>query len=209
MAKVLLFNGSPIKEGNTWIALSEVAKTLEKEGIQTEILQLGNKPVRGCIACQTCKTKGNGVCVFDDDMCNELCRKAGEADGFVFGSPVYWGQPNGALLAIIQRALYANSQNFAYKPFANVAVCRRGGATATFSAMNMAFQMVNMPQVTSQYWNIVYGRAPGEAALDIEGLQTMRTLAQNMTWMLKSFNSQNAPAHPEREPWEPMNFIRE
>ncbi|MCH3995433.1 MAG: flavodoxin family protein [Prevotella sp.] len=208
MTKVLLINGSPIKEGNTFIALSEVAKTLEQEGIETEILQLGNKPVRGCIACQTCKKKDNGLCTFDDDVCNKLCKKAAEADAFVFGSPVYWGQPNGALLAVIQRALYADGKDFSYKPFANVAVCRRGGATAAFSTMNMAFQMLNMPQVTSQYWNVVYGRTPGEASQDIEGLQTMRTLAYNMSWMLSKIKTTNTPARPKSETWSPMNFIR-
>lgn len=206
--KVLLFNGSPIKDGNTFIALSEVARTLNAEGIDTEILQLGNRPVRGCIACGECRKKGDGKCTFDDDACNQLCKAAEQVDGFVFGSPVYYGQPNGALLAVVQRALFANGKHFEYKPFANVAVCRRGGASASFATMNMAFQMMNMPQVTSQYWNITYGAAPGETAKDTEGLQTMRTLAHNMAWMLKSLNTKEHLPHPEKEAQQRMNFIR-
>lgn len=205
--KVLLVNGSSRKEGNTFTALQELARTLESEGLETEILQLGNKPVRGCIGCGVCKKKANGRCTFDDDVCNQLCSAADSADAFVFGSPVYYGQPNGALLAVVQRALFANGSHFTNKPFATVAVCRRGGATAAFSTMNMAFQMMSMPQVTSQYWNIVYGRDPGEAALDKEGMQTMRTLARNMAWMVKSLNGQPT-AVPQREEWQPMNFIR-
>ena len=205
--KVLLVNGSPRKQGNTFTALQELARTLESEGLETEILQLGNKPVRGCIGCGVCKKKANGRCTFDDDVCNQLCSAADSADAFVFGSPVYYGQPNGALLAVVQRALFANGSHFTNKPFATVAVCRRGGATASFSTMNMAFQMMSMPQVTSQYWNIVYGRDPGEAALDKEGMQTMRTLARNMAWTVKSLNGQPT-AVPQREEWQPMNFIR-
>ena len=205
--KVLLVNGSSRKEGNTFTALQELARTLESEGLETEILQLGNKPVRGCIGCGVCKKKANGRCTFDDDVCNQLCSAADSADAFVFGSPVYYGQPNGALLAVVQRALFANGSHFTNKPFATVAVCRRGGATASFSTMNMAFQMMSMPQVTSQYWNIVYGRDPGEAALDREDMQTMRTLARNMAWMVKSLNGQPTAA-PQREDWQPMNFIR-
>lgn len=206
--KVLLVNGSSVKNGNTFIALSEVAKTLEAEGIETEIVQIGNKPVRGCIACGTCKAKGNGRCTFDDDTCNRILEKVDTADGFVFGSPVYYGQPNGALLALIQRMLFADGSNFQFKPVANVAVCRRGGATAAFQTMNMAFEMMNMPQVPSQYWNIAYGRTPGEAAQDKEGMQTMRQLGRNMAWMLKKFHNEPMADKPETETWNPMNFIR-
>ena len=206
--KALLVNGSPFKEGNTYLALNEVARTLQSEGIETEILQLGNKPVRGCIACGGCRKAGNGCCVFDDDFCNQLCRAAREADAFVFGSPVYYGQPNGALLAVIQRALFAAGKYFEFKPYANVAVCRRGGASASFATMNMAFQMMNMPQVTSQYWNIAYGAAPGETAQDVEGLQTMRTTARNMAWILKSLHAERAPEHPQKEEQQRLNVIR-
>lgn len=206
--KVLLINGSPVREGNTFIALNEIAKTLNEEDIETEFLGIGNRPVRGCIACGVCKRKANNRCTFDDDICNRLIEKAEEADAFVFGSPVYYGQPNGALLAIIQRALYAADDVFAYKPVANVAICRRGGATMAFQTMNMAFEMVNMPVVTSQYWNIAYGSAPGETAQDIEGLQTMRTLAHNMAWMLRKFHADGSTDRPKSEDWTPMNFIR-
>jgi multimeric flavodoxin WrbA len=206
--KVLLINGSPRKEGNTAIALAEVAKQLGKEGIDSEIVWIGNKPIRGCIACGQCKAKGLGRCVFDDDICNKISEKFNESNALIVGSPVYYGQPNGALLSIIQRAFYSNGANISGKPAASVAVCRRGGATAVFESLNMPFQMMNMPIVTSQYWNIVYGRTEGEAAMDIEGLQTMRTLARNMAWLLKSTNGVKAPGRPNEEAWEAMHFIR-
>ena len=206
--KVLLINGSPRKEGNTSIALSEVAHQLSKEGIDSEIVWIGSKPIRGCIACGQCKEQGLGRCIFDDDVCNRISEKFAEADALIVGSPVYYGQPNGALLSIIQRAFFSNGVNISGKPAASIAVCRRGGATAVFEALNMPFQMMNMPIVTSQYWNIVYGRAPGDAALDTEGLQTMRTLARNMAWLLKSTNGAKAPGRPADEAWEAMHFIR-
>lgn len=158
--KVLLINGSAHQKGNTFHALSMAAKTLAAQGIETEIMQIGNKPVRGCIACGVCKKKGNNRCTFDDDVCNRFLEKAADADGFIFGSPVYYGQPNGALLAVVQRMLMAGGSLMKDKPVANVAVCRQGGATATYQTMNMAFEMMNMPIVTSQYWNIVYGQKP-------------------------------------------------
>ncbi len=147
--KVLLINGSAHQKGNTFHALSMAATTLEAQSIETEIMQIGNKPVRGCIACGVCKKKGNNRCTFDDDVCNRFLEKAADADGFIFGSPVYYGQPNGALLAVVQRMLMAGGSLMTNKPVANVAVCRRGGATATYQTMNMAFEMMNMPIVTS------------------------------------------------------------
>ena len=206
--KVLLINGSPRKQGNTFTALSEVAKTLEKNGIEAEIVQMGMKPVRGCIACGQCKAKGNNKCVFDDDVCNRISEKMATADALVVGSPVYYGQPNGAVLSLMQRMFFSATSVFDGKPAAAVAVCRRGGATAAFQTLNMPFMMMNMPVVTSQYWNIAYGREPGEAALDVEGMQTMRTLADNMAFMLKSIHAGGQPQCPEREPWQPMHFIR-
>ena len=206
--KVLLINGSPRKEGNTSITLSEVAKQVSIEGIDSEMVWIGNKPIRGCIACGQCKEQGLGRCVFDDDVCNRISEKFAEADALIVGSPVYYGQPNGALLSIIQRAFFSNGANISGKPAASIAVCRRGGATAVFETLNMPFQMMNMPIVTSQYWNIVYGRTPGDAALDTEGLQTMRTLARNMAWLLKSTNGEKAPGRPADEAWEAMHFIR-
>ena len=203
--KVLIINGSPRQKGNTSIALAEIAKQLEKLGIESEIVWIGNKPVRGCIACNTCKDKP-GACVFDDDVCNGISAKMNSSDALIVGSPVYWGQPNGAVLSIIQRAFYSNGAAFRGRPAAAVAVCRRGGATATFETLNMPFQMMSMPVVTSQYWNIVYGREPGQAALDREGLQTMRTLANNMAALLKATGGKPMPGSDE--PWDGMHFIR-
>ena len=203
--KVLIINGSPRQKGNTSIALAEIAKQLEKLGIESEIVWIGNKPVRGCIACNTCKDKP-GACVFDDDVCNGISAKMNSSDALIVGSPVYWGQPNGAVLSIIQRAFYSNGAAFRGKPAAAVAVCRRGGATATFETLNMPFQMMSMPVVTSQYWNIVYGREPGQAALDREGLQTMRTLANNMAALLRATGGKPMPGSDE--PWDAMHFIR-
>ncbi len=205
--KVILLNGSANKKGNTFTALSEIACQLEKNGVESEIIQLGNKPVRGCIACGQCRVKQLGHCVFDDDICNHIVERINESDALIVGSPVYYGQPNGAVLAVLQRAFFSGAkvQN---KPAAAVAVCRRGGASAAYQTINMMFEMMNMPVVTSQYWNIAYGRTPGEASLDVEGMQTMRTLANNMSWLLKKIHTNDAPDYPEREEWQPMNFIR-
>ena len=206
--KVLLINGSPRKKGNTFLALSEVAKTLEAQGIETEIVQIGNKPVRGCIACGQCQMKQLNRCVFDDDICNRISEKLDTVDALIVGSPVYYGQPNGSVLSLIQRMFFSAGAKVQNKPAAAVCVCRRGGATAAFETMNLPFQMMNMPVVTSQYWNIVYGREEGQAALDTEGMQTMRTLANNMAWLLKKIHADGQTDYPEREPWAPMHFIR-
>ena len=203
--KVLMINGSPRQKGNTSIALNQIAEQLGKHGIESEIVWIGNKPIRGCVACRTCKDNP-GACVFDDDVCNRISARMNDSDALVIGSPVYYGQPNGALLAIVQRMFSSNGAAFQGKPAAAVAVCRRGGATAAFQALNMPFQMMNMPVVTSQYWNIVYGREPGQAALDVEGLQTMRTLANNMAALLEATGGKPMPGSDE--PWEPMHFIR-
>ena len=210
--KVLLVNGSPHADGNTRLALEEVAKTLREEGLETEIVWIGNKPVRGCVACGRCSEMagkafpdGHKGCVFNDDICNQISDKFADADAFVFGSPVYYGQPNGALLCIMQRAVYSRSCDLQGKPAAVITVCRRGGATAAFQSLQMPLQMTNMPVITSQYWNIAYGRTPGETARDVEGLQTMRQLARNMAWVLRSLQSTSAPA---MEPRQAMHFIR-
>lgn len=206
--KVLLINGSPRRKGNTFVALSEAAKTLEANGIETEIVQIGVKPVRGCIACGQCKAKQLGQCAFDDDICNRIAEKLDNIDALIVGSPVYYGQPNGSVLSLIQRLFYSAGEKVENKPAAAVCVCRRGGASAAFTTMNLPFQMMNMPVVTSQYWNIVYGREEGQAALDAEGMQTMRTMANNMAWLLKKIHESGNPNYPEREPWQPMHFIR-
>ena len=206
MKKVLLINGSPHEKGNTYFALNEAAKTLSEAGFKTEIVWIGNKPVRGCIACGTCATKGDGHCVFNDDLCNEVIDKMNEADGLIVGSPVFYGTPTGNLLNLIHRMLFAGAR-VAGKPAAAVAVCRRGGSSAAFQTLQMPFQMVNMPLVTSQYWNIAFGREAGEVRLDVEGMQTMRTMAQNMAWMIRQLNSGTAQP-PKYEPWQGMHFIR-
>lgn len=204
--KVLIINGSPRRNGNTSIALAEIAKTLESKGIETETVWIGNNPVRGCVACHTCKKKP-GKCVFDDDVCNGISAKMADCDGLVVGSPVYYGQPNGILLSVLQRAFYSNGEVFKGKMAAAVAVCRRGGSTAAFETLNMPFMMMNMPVVTSQYWNVVFGREPGQAALDVEGLQTMRALGNNMAFLLQSTGGKTCPG-AEGEEWIPMHFIR-
>ena len=206
--KVLLINGSPRKNGNTFTALREASNTLEKHGIETEIVQIGAKPIRGCIACGQCHAKGLGRCVFDDDLCNRIVEKLDGADALIVGSPVYYGQPNGTVLSLIQRLFYCAGDKVRNKPAAAVCVCRRGGATAAFQTLNMPFQMMNMPVVTSQYWNIVYGQTEGQAALDTEGMQTMRTMADNMAWLLKKIHANGQPDYPEREATQWMNFVR-
>lgn len=203
--KVLLINGSARRSGNTFIALSEIAKQLQNEGIDSEIVQIGNKAVRGCIACGRCKVNNDNRCVFDDDICNHISAKMAGCDGVVIGSPVYYGQPNGSVLSLMQRMFFSAGAYFKGKPAAAIAICRRGGATAAFQTLNMPFQMMNMPVVSSQYWNIAYGREEGQAALDTEGMQTMRTLALNMAYLLKA--TENQPK-PEYEDWQPMHFIR-
>lgn len=206
--KVLLINGSPRRKGNTFLALSEAAKVLEQNGLETEIVQIGTKPVRGCIACGQCGQRKLGRCVFDDDICNSIVDKLDDTDALIVGSPVYYGQPNGTVLSLIQRMFYSAGAKVQNKPAAAVCVCRRGGATAAYQTLNLPFEMMNMPVVTSQYWNIVYGAAEGQAALDTEGMQTMRQMANNMAWLLKKIHANGNPDYPQREPWQPMNFIR-
>ena len=204
--RVLLINGSPRREGNTFLALREVAKVLEQEGIESEIVGVGTRAVRGCIACAKCKERGENRCVFEDDICNEVSAKMAECDAVIVGSPVYYGQPNGTVLSLLQRMLYSAGKYFEGKPAAAVAVCRRGGATAAFQTLQMPFQMMNMPVVTSQYWNIGYGASQGQIAEDAEGMQTMRTLANNMAALLEATGGKPMPGSDE--PWEPMHFIR-
>ena len=203
--KVLMINGSPRKDGNTARALREIDDTLKTEGVESEIVWLGNRLVRGCTACCQCAQRDLGRCAFDDDIANRIVEKLPEADGFVIGSPTYYGQPAGALLAVWQRVCFSASKHVKGKPAASVAICRRGGSTAAFQTMNMIFEMLNCPLVTSQYWNVAFGRDPGEAEKDTEGMQTMRTLARNMAWLLKSIKDNPRPA---QEPWQPMHFIR-
>lgn len=203
--KVLLINGSPRGKGNTWIALSEVAKALREDGVEAEIVSIGTRAVQGCIACNRCAELGH--CVFNDELYAAVREKLATADALVVGSPVYYAGPNGSLCALLDRLFYSSSALLRYKPAASVAVCRRGGASATFDRLNKYFTITNMPVVSSQYWNSVHGRLPGEAAQDAEGLQTMRTLGHNMAWMLKSLKAGGQPI-PEGEPGIMTNFIR-
>ncbi|MBD5495094.1 MAG: flavodoxin family protein [Lachnospiraceae bacterium] len=202
--KVLLINGSPHENGCTYTALSEVAKVLETEGIETQIFQIGKKPVRGCIACGACGKLGK--CAFDDDPANEMLRLMQEADGIVIGSPVYYAGPNGALCALLDRAFYAGS-GFEFKPAAAIVSARRSGTTASFDRLNKYFTINRMPVVSSQYWNGVHGSTPDDVKKDEEGLQTMRTIGYNMAWMLKSIAEGNQPL-PTIEPFNRTNFIR-
>ena len=204
--KVLLINGSPRVNGNTSIALAEVAKTLEAEGIETITVAIGNQPVRGCIACGACHTK-KGQCAFSDVLYDKLHAILMDGvDGLVVGSPVYYAGPNGSLCALLDRLFYSAGMLLSYKPAAAVAVCRRGGASACFDRLNKYFTINNMPVVPSQYWNSVHGAAIGEAVEDLEGLQTMRTLARNMVWMLRGLSQETLPAN--EEPKLKTSFIR-
>lgn len=205
--KVLLINGSPRPKGNTFTMLSEIAAQLEKNGIASEIVQIGTKPVRGCIACGQCGMKRLGKCVFDDDICNQMIAKMAESDGLIVGSPVYYGTPNGTVLSLLHRMGYSASSVMQGKPAAGITVCRRGGGTAAFQTLQMPFQMLNMPIVTSQYWNIAYGSGQGEVTQDEEGMQTMRTLADNMAYLLKQMATGTAQK-PQRERGKFTNFIR-
>ncbi len=205
--KVLMLNGSSKPNGNTYTALQEIGQQLTQEGIEYEIFQMGAEPVRDCIGCGGCSEKG---CVFQDDKVNEFIAKAKEADGFVFGTPVYYAHPSGRIQSFLDRVFYSSSRAFAFKPGACVAVARRGGTSASFDVLNKYFGISQMPVVGSTYWNSVHGRTPGEASQDAEGLQTMRNLAKNMAWMLKCFalGRKNGVSLPVTETGIRTNFIR-
>ena len=204
--KVLMINGSPRRNGNTAIALKEMEKVFAEEGVETEIVQIGNKAVRGCIDCGSCHK--NGKCVFDD-VVNELAPKFEVADGFVAATPVYYASANATLIACLDRLFFSTGFDKRMKVGASVAVARRGGCSATFDELNKYFTICGMPVASSQYWNSVHGREPGQAAEDAEGLQTMRTLARNMTFLMKSIAlGKEKYGLPEVEPWQPTHFIR-
>ena len=181
--KVLIINGSPRKEGNTSIAVREMEKVFIEEGIEVEILQIGNKDIRGCIACNTCAEKGK--CVFDDAV-NEAAGKFEEADGLVVASPVYYASANATLIAFLDRLFYSTHFDKTMKVGASVVCARRGGCSSTFDELNKYFTIANMPLASSQYWNSIHGRSQGEAEMDEEGKQTMRVLARNMSFLIKS-----------------------
>jgi len=204
--RVILLNGSPHSKGCTFTALSEVESQLIENGIETKMIHIGAKPMRGCIGCNKC---ANGRCIFNDDLANELLNEMETADGLVIGSPVYYASANGSLISLLDRVFYAGN-NFAYKPGAAIVSARRAGTTATLDELNKYFTISNMPVVPSQYWNMVHGSTPEEVKQDLEGLQVMRTLGNNMAWLLKCIEagkkSEILPPVPEKKMW--TNFIR-
>lgn len=204
--KVLLINGSPRAKGNTALALKEMEKIFAGEGIETELIHIGNKEVRGCIACGGCA--GTGKCVFDD-IVNETAPKFEECDGLVVGSPVYYASANATLVAFLTRLFYSTHFDKTMKVGACVVAARRGGLSATFDELNKFFTISGMPVASGQYWNSVHGRAAGEASEDAEGLQSMRTLARNMSFLIKSIAlGKEQYGLPEREEPQRTNFIR-
>lgn len=205
--KVLLINGSPHQHGCTDTALQEAAAALNRHGIDTEILWIGNRPVAGCIACGKCRSTGK--CIYDDAV-NQVSEMLDSVDGLIFGSPVYYGGPSGQIQSFMDRLFYSSAKKMAGKPASAVVSCRRGGASAAFQRLNMYFQMTNMIVITSQYWNQVHGNTPEEVLQDAEGLQTMRTLAENMAFVLRSIETgkQAGISAPVYEPKQMTNFIR-
>ena len=204
--KVLLVNGSSRPDGCTSVALGEVARALNEEGIETEIMFIGNQPLPDCIACGKCRELGK--CVFDD-AANELSEKAKSCDGFIFGSPVYYAHPSARLLTVMDRAFYSCGKNFAFKPAASVLSARRAGNTASFDVINKYFTINSMPVVSSNYWNHVHGSQPGDVQEDKEGLMTMYNIGKNMAWLLKCLelgrnNGINAPENKKIA----TNFVR-
>lgn len=205
--KVLFINGSPRVNGNTSVALAEMEKVFQKNGIETEVFQIGAQEIKGCKACGYCFK--NGKCVIDDVVSGELAKKFEECDGLVVGSPVFYASANGSLIALLDRLFYSTSFNKTMKVGASVAVARRGGCSATFDLLNKYFTISGMPVASGQYWNSVHGRKVGEAALDEEGLQGMRTLAENMSFLIKSIAlGKEKFGIPEKEKWIMTNFIR-
>lgn len=206
--RVLLVNGSPHRQGCTFTALSEVARILEQEGVESEIFHIGSGAVHGCTACGQCRDTGR--CIFTGDTVNEGIERFKQADGIVVGSPVYYAAPNGALCAWLDRVFFLKSTPYFFKPAAAVVSCRRGGASAAFDRLNKYFTIARMPVVSSQYWNAVHGNTPDEVRRDLEGLQIMRTLARNLAWLLKCIDhARGAVPYPEIEPPVATNFIRE
>ena len=204
--KVLMLNGSPKAKGNTALALAEMEEIFRQEGIEVETVQVGHQAVRGCIACNGCSRSGK--CVFDD-VVNQLAPKFREADGLVVASPVYYASANATLIAVLDRLFYSTGFDKTMKVGTSVAVARRGGCSSTFDELNKYFTISGMPIASSRYWNSVHGCMPGEAAQDAEGLQTMRTLARNMAFLMKSIAlGKDAYGLPEKESPQHTNFIR-
>lgn len=207
--KVLLLNGSLHEKGTTFTALGIIAETLENLGIETEIVNIGSAPVRDCTACMACRNLDN-KCVFDDDIVNEVIEKAKSSDGFIFGTPVYYAHPSGRILSLLDRVFYAGSAVFQHKPGAAVAAARRGGTTASFDVLNKYFSISQMPIVSSTYWNIIHGAKSEDVYEDKEGVQTMKNLANNMAWLLKSIDTAKKAGitPPVADKSNRTNFIR-
>jgi multimeric flavodoxin WrbA len=204
--KVLMLSGSPRKNGNSAIALHEMEQIFQAEGIETELVQVGNQPIRGCIACMSCVRTGK--CVFDD-LVNETAPKLADCDGLVVASPVYYASANATLVAFLTRLFYSTHCDCTMKVGAAISSARRSGTTATFDELNKFFAINGMPIATGQYWNGIHGREAGEAAQDAEGLQMMRTLARNMAFLMKSIAlGREQYGIPQREPFHRTNFIR-
>ncbi len=205
--KVLLLNGSPRAEGCTFTALSVIAETLNAEGVETEIFQIGNKPVQDCIACGGCK--GKGLCVFDD-VVNEFIKKSAKADGFVFGTPVYYAHPTGRVLSALDRIFYAGKENFRHKPCAVIASARRAGTTLSLNVMEKYAGITEMPIISSTYWNMAHGNTPEQVLKDEEGMQSMRNIAKNTAWILKCIEAGEKAGitAPENRKDIRTNFIR-
>ena len=205
--KVLMLNGSSHINGTTMAALTEVGKALEEDGIEYEIFQIGGGPVADCLGCGQCTENG---CIFSDDAVNAFVAKAKEADGYIFGTPVYYAHPSGRIQSFLDRVFYSSGKHFAHKPGASVAVARRGGTATTFDVLNKYFGITQMITVGSTYWNQVHGRNAEDAAKDLEGMQTMRNLGHNMAWVLKCLETGNekglVPPTPDRS--NQTNLIR-
>lgn len=208
--KVLMVNGSPNEAGCTFTALKEIAGELKKEGIESEIVQIGKKPVQGCIACRKCQKEGLGKCVFDD-VANVILEKATDADALIVGSPVYFAGANGSLTSVLDRAFYSGRKALEYKPAAAIVSARRAGTTAALDRLNKYFSLSCMPIVSSKYWLMVHGNNPDEVKQDLEGLQVLRLLARNMAWLLKCIEAGKSAQikfpHLDEKP-ERTNFIR-
>jgi len=206
---VLLVNGSPNERGCTYTGLREIADELQKQEIGSEFFQIGKRVVRGCIACMNCQRTGSGHCIYKEDPSNELIDKLHAADAVVVGSPVYYAGISGQVKCLLDKAFFAG-KGFDYKPAAAIVSCRRGGASAAFDQLNHYFTISNMPVISSQYWNQIHGYTPEDVQQDLEGLQTMRTLARNMGWLLRCITAgeQSGISRPKQEPWVPTNFIR-
>lgn len=205
--KVLMLNGSSHINGTTMAALTEVGKALEEDGIEYEIFQIGGGPVADCLGCGQCTENG---CIFSDDAVNAFVAKAKEADGYIFGTPVYYAHPSGRIQSFLDRVFYGSGKHFAHKPGASVAVARRGGTATTFDVLNKYFGITQMITVGSTYWNQVHGRNAEDAAKDLEGMQTMRNLGHNMAWVLKCLEAgkEKGLVPPTADRSNQTNFIR-